>query len=198
MTEFDSLKNIWQQEEPQATNINISKGAQSDRIKMQRHHFLGSVFLFLTGVFIGALALWGNLNFQQWYTYGGMVLIILICWAQAAFIYSNYAKMRQINASAAPSEHLKQWEAYYLLRQRQNRWNGPLYFIALNVAMGVYLYEIMYGRPVLNVLLMLSIYFGWILYAYFILGKRVLRKENQRLQTIIQELKALENQFEKE
>lgn len=198
MTDFDSLKNIWQQEKAPTDSFSISTHAQSERSKMQRHHLLGSVFLFLTGVFIGALALWGNLNFQQWYTYGGMVLVILICWAQAVFIYSNYAKMRQINASAAPSEHLKQWEAYYLLRQRQNRWNGPLYFIALNLAMGVYLFEIMYGRPVLNVLLMLSVYFGWILYAYFVLGKKVLRKENQRLQTIIQELKALEDQFEKE
>ncbi|MDN4164438.1 hypothetical protein QWY31_02940 [Cytophagales bacterium LB-30] len=198
MSDFDSLKNIWQQEKPEAKPIPISAQAKSERSKMQRQFLVGSLLLFLTGIFIGAMALGLDLNFQQWYTYAAMGLVIAICWGQSFLIFSNYLSMRKIDESAAPGEHLKQWERYYHLRQSQNRWNTPLYFIMLNAAMGIYFIEIMSGRPWMNVAIVLGIYLAWVLYAYFVLGKKVLRKENQRLQTIIQELKALENQFEKE
>ena len=71
----------------------------------------------------------------------------------------------------------------------------PLYFIFLNLAMGMYLIEIFQGRPLINVLIFTGIYLGWMLFAYFYLGKRVIRKEEFKLKTIMDNLKQLEAQL---
>ncbi len=73
----------------------------------------------------------------------------------------------------------------------------PVYFIMLNLAMGIYFIEVLGGRPILNVLILLAIYFGWILFAWFYIGKRKAKKEHMRLQQIIDELKSIEAQLNK-
>ena len=38
--------------------------------------------------------------------------------------------------------------------------------------------------------------YGWMLFAYFYLGKRQIKKHNSKIDTMIEDLKELENQFE--
>ena len=46
-----------------------------------------------------------------------------------------------------------------------------------------------------NVLIFLAVYLGWMIFAYFYLGKRVIRKEEFKLKTIMDNLKQLEAQL---
>jgi hypothetical protein len=200
MDNFDSLKSLWEQADRSSPPkpISLGKISQNARYKLKRQFVIGSIALFVTGIYILALAMFFDFGFKSWTTFLGMGLIIVICWAQAAFLLTNYWKMASIVETALPTEHLKQWQSYYLLRKRQNKWNGPLYFFLLNLAMGLYFIEIFAGRNIYYVLVLLAIYFGWMAYAYLILGKKVLKKENNRLQEIMDELKGLEGQFEKQ
>jgi hypothetical protein len=203
MQDFDSLKNLWQQPAGSGQGkvifpVTISNASASAKMKMQKQQLFGALVLVLTAVFIASLALWGNFNFIHWYTYGGMVLICVICIAQAILMYATYKKIKGIDDTVAPAAHLQQWEAYYNLRKKQNKWNMPLYYILLNTAMAIYLLEIFTGRPALTVSIFIAVYIGWMLFAYFYLGKKNIKKENNRLQTIIDELKAIEGQLNKE
>jgi len=199
MDNFDSLKNIWQQDVSKNPVPPPPPSAESKhaKFKMQKQYVIGSILLVLTGLLILVMAVFLDFGFKQWYTFGAMGLITLICFAQATFLYRNYLKMKQINDSALPSDHLKQWKSYYQFRKKQNKWNGPLYFIALNFALGIYFIEIFTGRPMINVVILLSVYSAWMAYAYFVLGRKVLKKEEARLKTILDELEGLANQFEK-
>jgi uncharacterized membrane protein YciS (DUF1049 family) len=105
-------------------------------------------------------------------------------------MYYTYLKLKRIDESVPPSMHLLQWEAYYDFRQKLIKYNMPVYFITLNLAMGVYLYEVFRGRPIVNVSIFLALYIGWMLFAIFYLGKRTQRKEESRLKSIINELKS--------
>lgn len=166
-------------------------------MKLQKQQLGGAIMLVLTAILIAAMAIFGGFNFTHWYTYGGMVLICVVCLAQAALMYSLYKKISNINETAAPAAHLQQWETYYDLRKKQNKWNMPLYYILLNIAMGIYLVEIFTGRPLVNVSIFIAVYIAWMLFAYFYLGKRNMRKEDERLNSIVNDLKGIEKQLVK-
>lgn len=198
MKDFDSLKNMYQQPSSSGTVSQadaMNKSSLNTKRKMQKQQLGGAIMLLLTAIFIASLALFAGFNFSKWYTYAAMALISLICLAQAAFMFSIYRKLKAINDTEAPAVHLHQWEKYYEMRKQQNSWNMPLYYILLNVAMGIYLLEIFNGRPILNVSIFLIVYAGWMIYAYFFLGKRVKAKEEKRLDNIIGELKNIELQL---
>jgi hypothetical protein len=63
------------------------------------------------------------------------------------------------------------------------------------MAMAIYMIEIFTGRPVVNVVIFIGIYAAWMLFAYFYLGRKNLKREDNRLQTIINELKGIEGQL---
>ena len=151
--------------------------------------------LVITAIFITCLAIFGNLNFIHWYTYGGMALIVIVCLVQAAFMYVTYKKIKHIDDTVEPTAHLQQWEAYYDLRKKQNTWNMPVYYIALNIAMAIYLVEIFTGRSLFNVIIFVTVYAAWMLFAYFYLGKKNIKREDRRLQKVINDLKSIEGQL---
>ncbi len=200
MQDFDSLKNMWQQspaEENSRQTVSINQTSTSEKMKMQKQQLGGSIMLLLTALLVGGMAIFGNFNFTSWYTYAGMALICVVCICQAAFMFSIYTKLKNIDDTATPALHLQQWETYYAMRKNQNKWNMPLYYFLLNVAMGIYVLEIFTGRPVINVIIFISVYAAWMLFAYFYLGKRNVKKEDARLNGIISELKAIEKQLNK-
>jgi len=201
MQDFDSFKEMWKQ--PVAATaitpgtFKISKASVSAKKTLMKHQKIGAFVLILTGILIALMAAFGNFHFKHFYTYGAMILITLICFGQAAILYYTYNKMKSIDDAAPPAQHLKQWEEYYALRQRQISIHMPLYFIFLNLAMGLYLWEVLGGRPIVNVTIFLVVYAAWMLFAIFYLGKKNIRKERQKLQTIMDELQLLKDQFEK-
>jgi hypothetical protein len=198
MQDFDSLKNMWQKpgsEGPVMPGNNISKTSLNTKRKMQKQQLGGAIMLLCTAALIAAMAVFGNFNFTQWYTYAAMALICVVCICQAAFMFTIYKKLKAIDDAATPALHLQQWEQYYEMRNSQNMWNMPLYYILLNVAMGIYVLEIFTGRPVLNVAIFIAVYAAWMIFAYFYLGKRNIRKEEARLNSIIKELKTIEFQL---
>jgi hypothetical protein len=199
MQDFDSLKNVWQQSagnvEPKPDITTTITNTTTSKMKLQKPQLHGAIFLTLTAVFIACLAIFGNLHFTHWYTYGGMALICLVCLVQAAFMYLTYKKIKSIDDTVEPAAHLRQWEAYYDLRKKQNRWNMPVYYVALNIAMAIYLVEIFTGRPLINVLIFIAVYAAWMLFAYFYLGRKNIKREDNRLQKIINELKTIEGQL---
>ena len=202
MQDFDSLKNMWQQ--PAATAeakpdiTTIINNTTTSKMKLQKPQLHGAIFLTLTAVFIACLGIFGNLNFIHWYTYGGMVMICIIALVQAGFMYITYKKIKRIDDTVEPAAHLRQWEAYYDLRKRQNLWNMPVYYVLLNIAMAIYLVEIFTGRPLVNVMIFIGVYAAWMLFAYFYLGRKNIKREDNRLQKIINELTTIEGQLNKE
>ena len=198
MQDFDSLKNMYQQPRSSGTVMpadTINKTSLNTKRKMQKQQLGGAIMLLLTAVLIACMALFAGFNFTKWYTYAAMALICLICIGQAAFMFIIYKKLKAINETATPALHLQQWEQYYQMRKQQNKWNMPLYYILLNVAMGIYLLELFTGRPIVNVIIFLAVYAAWMLFAYFYLGKKNIAKEEKRLNGIISDFKTIELQL---
>ncbi len=200
MKDFDSIKNIWQQAETNEVTqkITLAKSTKTNKLKLQRNQIVGAVLLFFTAILIASMAIWGDFGFKHWYTYLGMSLICMICLVQAAILYFTYQKIKAIDDTAAPAKHLQQWENYYQFRQNQTKWNMPVYYLFLNLAMGIYMIEIFNGRPILNVSIFIAIYLAWMIFAYFYLGKKEMKKEQRRLNEILESLRSVGGQLEEE
>ncbi len=200
MQDFESLKNIWEgagkavhasNERPMPENLHV----RNQRRKLEKEQFNASILLFFTFLVILSMGLFAKMDIKWMMTWVAMYLLSLVCLAQSILLYLNWKKLRRIDETAPPIKHLQQWEAYYRFRKQQLRWNGPAYFIALNVVMGTYFVEIFQGRPYRNVAIFLAVYIAWMLFAYFYIGRKKLRKEDNYLKGIIQDLRAMEEQL---
>lgn len=199
MKDFDSLKTLWEQAGDDLPPSKVKTGqwsnqSRSFKLNLQNEQLRGGIMLIFTALLIIGMALFADF-YKTFLTYIGMYLIAAICIAQAILLLYTWEKIKNIDETLPPQQHLQQWEAYYSFRQKLIKWNMPLYFIFLNLAMGIYLFEIFQGRPMVNVLIFLAVYLGWMIFAYFYLGKRVIRKEEFKLKTIMDNLKQLEAQL---
>ena len=199
MQDFDELKKIWQEEagsaRPLTTPKELSSTSQRNRNVLKNSSLWGAIGQIVTGGFITWMIVYGNFGFKFWYTHFSMVMVVLLSLIQAGFMFYTYGKIKAIDDSVSPAEHLRQWEDYYAIRKKQLTFQGPVFTILLSIAIGIYYIEILSGRPFLPSLIIVIVTIAWILFAYFYLGKRSLKKEAGRLQSIIDELKEVEEQF---
>ncbi len=197
MDNFDSIKNIWQKEQKTApAPLPMSTAAHTAKSKIQKEHLRAGILLIITGCFILYMAVFIDFGFKNWYTFAAMGAVTLICFGQSTILFFNYSKIKSIKETAIPSVHLQKWQDYYSFRKKQTKWNGPLYFLLLNGAMGVYLIEAFRNMSMQYIFFFMVVYLSWMAYAYFILGKKVLKRETGRLNTIIKELEYINKQLQ--
>ena len=200
MDSFDKLKQVWQQQAIPANipDINELKKSNADnQRKLERVQLLGAISLLLTSVAIIWIGFFSSIHFRSSLTYAAVALIALISATQGIVGLTIYARLRRINISVSVAQNLAQWQRYYTFRKQLIRVNFPLYYVLLNGAFGLYFIEILGMMPLIQRLVCLILYCAWMLYAYFILGKRTLKKEDDRLQAIISNLKTFEQQVQK-
>ena len=202
MKDFDALKDLWQQSKPaeqKSVNLQaITHQSKDTKAKLMRPLLIGSITLFLTPFFVIWVVYFSKVQLNWISTHISVAIIALVVWLQSILTFFTWNKLRLIDDTAAPAQHLQQWETYYAFRKKQIQWNKPLYFLFLNLGMGLYFLEVVHGRPIGYVLTLVAFYVGWMLYAYFILGKRILEKEEKRLKGIMDELKGIEEQLKQE
>lgn len=201
MDPFDDLKKIWQQpvsppdtagwEQLRQTNATHSQ-------KLARTQLVSGLALALTAVFLATFNELTGIRFTQQTTYVGLYLMACITGGQAVVNLYMYWRLRQIDLAAPVAEHLADWERYYAFRKQLVRVNGPVYFLLLNGAFGLYFIEILGQMSLSSRIISLVVYTCWMLYAYFVLGKRTLRREEGRLNEIIGGLRRYQNQLASE
>lgn len=72
-----------------------------------------------------------------------------------------------------------------------------IYFLLLNLGLGLYFIEVMAPMPTYAVVLSLSVYVIWLLITYFVIGKKQKQKEFNRIDVLIKKMKEIETAYEK-
>lgn len=196
MKDFDELKEIWgQPSKPLADIGGLIKRSKANQYKLMRTQLLGGLVLILTGVVIVGIGLLKMVVFKSNLTYWGMGVIALIPVLQGLVNLYTYKRLKALNITETPTAHLKKWEEYYAFRQWLVGFNAPTYFILLNLGFALYFIEIL-GYMSLNIrLIVIAAYLAWMLFAYFYLGSRSKKKERQKIEAIINNLKNIECQL---
>ncbi len=199
MKDFDALKDLWQQSKPaEQKTVDLSaiaRQAKDTKEKLMRPLFIGSITLFMTPFFVIWVVYFSGIQLNWLTTHISIALMCLLVWLQSVLTFFTWNKLRLIDDTTAPALHLQQWEGYYAFRKKQLKWNMPVYFTLLTAAMGLYFVELLQGRPLGYTILLLTGFTAWMLYSYFVLGKRIIEKEEKKLKAIIDELGNIEKQL---
>ena len=197
MEEFKELENLWKQSEtkipPQKTNISKIK---NNRMKLKNTYTKGAILLILTGIFILGLMIFLDSNIKTILVVSSMIIISITCFLQAALMLFTANEIAKIDETQTPTSHLKQWQSFRVFQKKQRHWNMPVYYTLLSIALGVYMYELLKNVDLWKMILTFAITYSWMLFAYFYLGKKEIKKQDAKLDGIISELKSLENQFQ--
>ncbi len=197
MEEFKDLENLWKEtatKVPQQ-NTNLSK-IKTNRIKLKNTYQRGAIMLILTGILIFGVMIYLDDQFKTIPIISSMILIIAVCLLQASLMIFTANKITRIDETQTPSLHLKQWQDFRIFEKNTRHWNMPVYFILLSSALGVYLFVLLKNVDLWKMILAFVITYSWMLFAYFYLGKKEIKKQDAKLDRIISELNTLENQFQ--
>jgi hypothetical protein len=197
MEDFDAWKEIWQRPvKPVLSLGEILKNAKTNKNALLKSRLIGAVTLFVTSILIGYAALSKMFDFESELTYWGMGVAAIVPLLQGIFLLLLYKKLHALHITDTPSAHLKQWEEYYEFNKRVTKINGPLYFVLLNIGMGMYSLELLSRMSLSMKCWVIGVYVAWMLFAYFYLGKKTIKKESDRMAEIINSLKIVEGQLQ--
>ena len=193
MKDFDAIKDLWQQSNPaeqKTTDLQaITRQAKDTKAKLMRPLLISSIILFITPFYLIWVVYFSGVHFNWVTTHISLALMCSMIWLQSILTFFTLNKLRAIDDTALPELHLQKWEAYYAFRKNQLKWNMPLYFTLLTVTMGLYFVELIQNWPIGYILLLLIGFIAWMIYSYFVWGKRIMQKEENRLTDIIDTLK---------
>lgn len=196
MEEFKELENLWKQSKTEVPTekTDLSK-LQNNRTKMKNSNIKGALLLIITGILILVMMFLLDLKIKTTLVTFAMVIISAICFIQAGIMLFTAREISKIDETQTPSLHLKQWQNFREFQKRQRVWNMPVYYVLLSTALGIYMYELLKTVDLWKMILAFGVTYAWILFAYFYLGKKKIRKDDERLDSIISDLKQLEQQF---
>lgn len=196
MEEFKDLEKLWKQFETKAPETNIdSTKIKNNRMKLLRTHTVGALLLILTAILILIIMSFLDAELQTPLVIGSMIIISVICILQASLMIFTAQKIKRIDESQTAAQHLRQWLQFREFQRKQRRWNMPVYYVLLSLAVGGYMFELLKNTDLWKMVLAFVITYSWLFSAYFYLGRKEVKKQDAKLDGIISELKALENQF---
>lgn len=196
MKEFDNLKEIWNQQKessvPDVSQI-ISK-AKKEKQKMGNKIIIQVAVLLLTVVaisYVGAI-----IDFKMISSYIGLgIMLATIILFSCIRLYQVF-KLKKIDLTESPKKVLLQLEKFYAFQQFVSTKCAIAYFVMLNLAFVFYFIEVLKPMSTLMKTIVLIVFTGWMLFAYFILGKKEKQKEFEKTQNIINSIKKVETEYE--
>ncbi len=197
MKDFDNIMDVWKQQKevkiPDAVAI-IQKA------KKEQNSFTNKIILQATILLLTIVALvWVGtaINFKMITTYIGLGLMCLCVLGFSIIRLYQMFKIKKIDFTQNPSLTLIELEKTYTFQQFVSNKVGLMYFILLNLAFVFYFIEVMQPMSLQLKLIVLTVYTSWMLFAYFYLGKKQKKKENERIQKMIDSIKEMEINYEK-
>ena len=71
-----------------------------------------------------------------------------------------------------------------------------IYFTLMNIAFALYFIEILTPVTIFYKIIIITVYLAWMFFSYLYLGKKQKTKEQAKTQSIIDSIKAIEQQYE--
>ncbi len=194
MKDFNDLIEVWKRPGslPLPGAELIMAKAKVEGKNLQKKLLIERLCLLLSVASMAAVAVWIDFRFISSY-----IAIFMMGSCVIIFMYYRYKQslfLRKMDYGRRPKIMISDFEKYYARQKFLNTAGIRRYFIGLNLAFALYFYEVIYlsGMPMLWQIITLVIYIFWMLFAYFHLGPRQVKKENDRIEKIITYYKSLE------
>lgn len=197
MKQFNDIEAIWKQQKistvPDVTAI-IEKGNKEKKTLSKKISLQVILLLITVPVVIWVLV---TNPFQKTTTFLGIAIVLLAVIGFSIIRLYQVNWLRKIDFTQTPNFVLQQLEKYYSFQKIISSKIMGIYFLLLNLGLGLYFIEVMAPMPTYAVVLSLSVYVIWLLIAYFVIGKKQKQKEFNRIDVLIKKMKEIETAYEK-
>ena len=196
MKDFEALKDIWHNQ------LALPKVSHEDvlrKVRKTKTGFANKLLIELIGMCLAIAMLtyvWMSSPFKMWTTHLAMAIMISCC------LYYLYVQIRDYNRIKDDSLLLNKPEEYidYLKSYRSHRYvlntsKYKVYTWFLSFGFLFYFIEIAFLASLWVTIAGIVFTAAWILFCYFVLMKRYIRKEEAKLEDMIQNLERLQQQF---
>jgi uncharacterized membrane protein (DUF485 family) len=196
MKEFEALKNIW---DSQAVQPKVSPEEILKRLRRSKRSFANKL-LFETIAIIVVIVLftliWIKSPFIMWTTHLSMSIFMSCC---LYYLFVQFRDYKSINNSELmlkqPEEYIEYLKAYRKERYILNTRKYAIYSIFIGFAFALYFIEIYFVAPLWQTILGVILTTGWFLLCWFLM-RVYRRREEEKLDSMINNLERLKKQFE--
>lgn len=196
MKDFEALKDIWHNQ------VALPKVSHEDvlrKVRKTKNGFANKLLFELAGMALAIAMLtyvWISSPFKMWTTHLAMIILIGCC------LYYLYVQIRDYNRIKdeslllnKPEEYIEYLKTYKNDRYTLNTRKYKVYTLFLSFGFLFYFIEIAFLASVWVTLLGIFFTAAWILFCYFVLMRRYIRKEEAKLEDMIENLERLQSQF---
>lgn len=198
MKDFEALKNIWHGQ------VALPKVSHEDvlrKVRKTKNGFANKLLIELAGICLAIAMLgyvWISSPFKMWTTHLAMIIMISCCLYYLYAQLIDFYKIKDDSLMNKPEDYIEYLKSYKNHRYILNTRNYKVYTLFLSFGFLFYFIEISFLASIWITVLGLFFTGGWILFCYFVLMRRYIRKEELRLEDMIQNLERLEKQFRAE
>lgn len=194
MSDNINFKDLWVKQTSVAPNqkdllIEIKKMKQSNFKKL----VFTNILLIATSLFI--IFIWMHYQPQLITTKIGIILTIL---AMVVFLFAynkSYSLFKSHSNSQSNSDYLKNLLAIKAKQKFMETTMLNLYFILLSTGIGLYLYEYTSRMKPIWGIVTYGITFVWILFNWFYLRPKQIKKQTTKLDALIKKVEEINNQL---
>lgn len=196
MREFNDLQQLWKNNETKSS-LNFVELMKS--IRKRKKDFTQKLFVqFLLMIFSLTLLIiiWVYFSLFTWTSHLGFVILISCIIIASIQHWNSYKKIDKGEyLLEEPKKSIQFLEAFLENRNKLNTKIYALYEVLITISFGLFLFELYFALPLYQFILLILFYIVWILLSHFVWMKKFREHENYRIQSILDDLKRIHNQF---
>jgi hypothetical protein len=195
MKDFEALKDIWHSQlaKPKVSYDDIIKGIRKSKSSFA-NKLLKETFGMLV-IMVLFILIWLNTSTIMWTTHLSFLILSGCC---VYYLFAQLSDYRSISNSEyllkEPEEYIHYLKSYSRERYLLNTTKYRVYSIYTGLAFGLYFVEIYFTSPLWQTLAGLSGIILWFIFCWYLM-RIYIRKEQEKLNGMINILETLESQF---
>jgi Ca2+/Na+ antiporter len=196
MKEFEALKNIWdsQPEHPKVDPEDILK-----RVRKSKRSFSNKLLFETIGILaiiILLIVLWIKSPFIMWTTHLSMLIFISCCFYYLFFQYKDFRSISNSNLLfKQPEQYIEYLKSYRKRRYTLNTRKYTIYSVFIGIGFLLYFIEVYFIAQLWQTILGLILTVTWFMICWFLM-RTYIRREEEKLGNMIENLERLKKQFE--
>lgn len=196
MKDFEALKSIWHDQValPKVSHEDVLKN-----LRKTRNGLASKLLIEMIGMGIAAAVLiyvWIASPFTMWTTHLAMIIFILCCIYYILAMINNYRRINHDKLLDKPECYINHLKKYKHDRYIFNTRKYKVYSIFFTAGFILYFIEISFMTSFWITVIGISFTFLWIALCYFVLMRIYIKREESKLEEMIQNLERLHKQFE--
>lgn len=196
MRDFEALKDIWHNQValPKVSHEDVLKKVGKARTGLASRLLFEMLGMALATVML--IYVWIEIPFKMWTTHLAMVIFTCCCLYYIVALIGNYRRITYENLLNKPGEYILYLKNYKHDRFIFNTRKYRTYSIFFTAGFILYFIELSFLASLWVTIVGIVFTFLWIALFYFILMRIYIRKEESKLEEMIQNLERLERQFD--